>query len=373
MVGRSQLKARVIDQMLVSILNNATIHFASRFRKYTIHLGVEKKDSARVVGDAFKGRWDLVPESVRMPLREILPERVDSNNVHIDLKKFPSKYVGATYRLSRAMPDSDICFAPLRRSCIPCHVKLDTEALAQIFVPYKKAVEARKAAGTSNRMNYNDWVWGHVLNRRVVDGKSRKYRFHHEIMTDGVAVSLLYAREEIQTVPTLDAYGKNKVQKGQAADEATSSIPPSQKVGLDPGKKNVATMIDSRGVSLKYSARQRAFESKLCRYKRVLLKEKIAAGIETLETELSKFSHRSNHFGEFLLYLEAKRAFDRKAEKFYNQEKWRGWKFRLFCNRKSSEARFVNKVASTYGEKCLKLVKTGTNPRLSAISHSWPA
>ena len=45
---------------------------------------------------------------------------------------------------------------------------------------------------------------------------------------------------------------------------------------------NVATIIDDRGVSLKFSSRQRAFESKLCRYQRVLKKEKIAAGIETL-------------------------------------------------------------------------------------------
>ena len=169
-VGRSHVKARVIDQMLVCILNNATTHFASRCKKYCIHLGVEKKDSARVVNDMFKGRWDLIPESTRAPLRTILPERV---NIYLDLKTNPSKYVRATYRLSQAMQDSDICFAPLRRSCIPRHVKLDTEALAQIFVPYKKAVEARKAA---NRLIYNDWVWGHVLSRRVVDGKSRKSR-----------------------------------------------------------------------------------------------------------------------------------------------------------------------------------------------------
>lgn len=140
-----------------------------------------------------------------------------------------------------------------------------------------------------------------------MDGKSRKYRFHHEIVTDVVVVSLLYSREEIQTVSTVCTDSKSNVQKGQAADEVTSCIPPSQTVGLDPGKKNVATRIDNRGVSLKYSSRQRAFESKLCRYKRVLKKEKIAAGIETLETKLSKFIHSSNSFDDFLLYLEAKR------------------------------------------------------------------
>lgn len=49
------------------------------------------------------------------------------------MKKFPSKYVEATYKMSMAMSDGEdrICFVPLRRSCVPCH--MDTEMLAQIF------------------------------------------------------------------------------------------------------------------------------------------------------------------------------------------------------------------------------------------------
>ncbi len=53
MVGRSILKAIVADQMGVCILANATTHFASHCRKYCIHLGVEKRDSSRVVADTF--------------------------------------------------------------------------------------------------------------------------------------------------------------------------------------------------------------------------------------------------------------------------------------------------------------------------------
>ncbi len=56
----------MINQMLVCIINNTTIHFASR-----CNMGEEKMDSARVVNDVFKGRWDLVPESMRAPLRAI--------------------------------------------------------------------------------------------------------------------------------------------------------------------------------------------------------------------------------------------------------------------------------------------------------------
>ena len=54
----------------------------------------------------------------------------------------------------------------------------------------------------------------------------------------------------------------------------------------------------------------------------------MAAGIEALETQLSKFSNSSNRLGDFLVYLKEKRVFDGKADRFYLHEKWRGWKFK---------------------------------------------
>ena len=63
-----------------------------------------------------------------------------------------------------------------------CHPtsKLDTEALAQIFIPYSESVRERKSVG-EDRGAYNDLVWNRVLYRGKVDGKLRRsgYRFHH--------------------------------------------------------------------------------------------------------------------------------------------------------------------------------------------------
>ena len=33
-------------------------------------------------------------------------------------------------------------------------MKIDTETLSQIFIPYKNAIEERKAAGPTNRQDY---------------------------------------------------------------------------------------------------------------------------------------------------------------------------------------------------------------------------
>lgn len=62
-----------------------------------------------------------------------------------------------------------------------------------LAVPYKDAVAERKKA--LSRSHFNDCVWDRFLDRYKVDRKLRKgFVFHHEIHTDGIPVSILYAR-----------------------------------------------------------------------------------------------------------------------------------------------------------------------------------
>ena len=53
-------------------------------------------------------------------------------------------------------------------------------------------------------------------------------------------------------------------------------------------------MIDSDGISLRYTAMQRMFESKLVRHRNIPRKEKDAAGVTKLEAKLSEHSSRTN-------------------------------------------------------------------------------
>ena len=128
-------------------------------------------------------------------------------------------------------------------------------------------------------------------------------------------------------------------------------VPPSKCVGLDPGKRNVATMIDTDGITLKYTSRQRLFESRVVRYRQVLEMEKRRAGIDALEAKLSEHSARTNNLVEFFSYLAAKKLFgESEAGKFYVQDRWRNWRLSMFSARKSSEERFINTVKTTYGK-----------------------
>ena len=51
-------------------------------------------------------------------------------------------------------------------------------------------------------------------------------------------------------------------------------------------------------------------------------------------------------------YLSSRSKSSRQLAEFYEQEKWRGWRFRIFCARKSSEDRMLNRISDTYGRDC---------------------
>lgn len=88
---------------------------------------------------------------------------------------------------------------------------------------------------------------------------------------------------------------------------------------------------------LRYTTSQRTFESRLTRYKAVLCKEKKRCGIERIESVLSLHSWRTNDLNKYTEYLQAKAEVNRLTLDFYRLQKWRGWMFRLFCKKRSSE------------------------------------
>ena len=167
--SRSMPKATVPESMTDCLLTNATTHFKSRCMRLCGLLGVDRNRTANCVDNAFRGMWDLVDEVAREhdhsfgPSKRIRPLRPEEEALRVRCS-----HLQAVYRVTDGMNRqkeekqkeeavSEFCLAPLRTSCIPKHVKIHTEILAQILVPHKEAVLARKNALTRN--HYNDWVW----------------------------------------------------------------------------------------------------------------------------------------------------------------------------------------------------------------------
>lgn len=143
----------------------------------------------------------------------------------------------------------------------------------------KRRLEWRKGFG-EDRKAFNNSVWGTLL-------KSRTFSFHHEITTDGVAVSLLYSRVSARGDKEHPHNSEEETSSSFLEDANDGSMPPG---GLDPGKKNILTMADGDGNVLRYTACQRNFESKLTRYRKVLSEERDKHHMTELKMYLSQFS-----------------------------------------------------------------------------------
>ena len=146
------LKALVAEQMLVTILTEVDTRFRSRCVKLCLMLGAkDKRAAARIV------RASLILYEVERHSRESCkhheesaastPEKKQHNNTLYDLKASPSRYLEPTLLLCRELGPELCKFSscPTRSSCMPCHVKFNTESIAQILLPHKRCMESEKA------------------------------------------------------------------------------------------------------------------------------------------------------------------------------------------------------------------------------------
>lgn len=84
----------------------------------------------------------------------------------------------------------------------------------------------------------------------------------------------------------------------------------------------------------------------------VLEMEKKKCGITDLEDSLSALLSRSNDPVCYRDYLLAAVSAEGRLNAFYRQEKWRGWKFRMFCLKKSSLDKLLDRISDAYGRDC---------------------
>ncbi len=151
---------------------------------------MDRREARRITSAAFLGRWEEVsPLSLVNKLKgEFLPQNPEKGSVHYDLKKSPEKYVEFTKKICHALGEKGkTCFLPSRRSWVPCHCKVDTEGALEMFTPYSERVKLRKSFGKEDRKAFNDAVWEEILDSKKVAKKSKSFKFHHEISTDGVS------------------------------------------------------------------------------------------------------------------------------------------------------------------------------------------
>ena len=82
----------------------------------------------------------------------------------------------------------------------------------------------------------------------MVKGKVKRsgFSFHYKIIMDGVSESLLYLRTRALNKTSFDS------KRPHQDAEVDFTTFPCFKVGPDPGKKSIVTLVDERGVSTEF-------------------------------------------------------------------------------------------------------------------------
>ena len=121
-------------------------------------------------------------------------------------------------------------------------------------------------------------------------------------------------------------------------------------VVVDPGKRDLMTMMNEEGKFLRYSNRKRIKETKRLKYGRLIKNHKDNLGITEIEEELAGENSKSCNLDVFTRFIKKKNELNIKLLKLYQDEKFRKIHWFSFIETKRSEVKMLDLIEETYGK-----------------------
>jgi hypothetical protein len=292
-------------------------------------------------------------------------------------------------------------FFPLRTELTPKYCPLDTKSLIDILI------KKNKNHYLSNIMELKEEIWRKFFKLDHSIFKMKNYQFNHFISTDCFSVSIQfiyksYIEKENQLKKQMketrnkarlanrnltekqkdDLKMKKKQEKKQLQsekrkkyleqkklqgktqpkekyvefpyleelnEEKIKELKESNKVYIDPGKKLLLMMIDDKGNTLKYSNKQRMFETKRLKYLKLRECYKKREKIKIYENLLSNFNSKTCNYNKFKYYIKYKNKINEILKGSYQNEFFRKYQWYSYINTKRSEDGLVNRIKNTFG------------------------
>jgi hypothetical protein len=238
---------------------------------------------------------------------------------------------------------------PLRNSCVPKYIFIDSATLVNILCDGNKALLLEKLK--DNRNN----IWNTYFNMDKSVFKIKDYNFNYTLVTDGIGCSLHFKHKNYKESKkdNSDNFENNDLYYiDDLSDEQIEEFKNKKIVTADPGKKYLLYMMDDENKVLKYSSSQRNMESLNKRNKRIKdTNKKQHQEITNAETELSKYNCKTNDYKKFKDYIKAKYECNKIIKKYYEKEINRKLNWRSKTYRQKSEDKFLNNIEKTYGHK----------------------
>ena len=385
--NRSYLHAQLADEMLTCIKTNLTTHFEDYIIRY-INL-VYKYPQQKYIKDNFKTKenrkeqYKILNKDLRDIKYDILSGKIEKSDkkyhnwINENLNLIRPKYSEPIY-LNNDIKNSkrtDLYYQhafyinskiaelkgkpyqviPLRKSVIPKSIKLNSNALAEIFgdviVNNERLYKAHNKSDLIHKSRkYGNYLWNNFIKVEMKSiFKMKNHCFYREIKTDGFYISLLFIDkryknknygDKIESVPDEIVY--NKVED-LTRDECIQILKQNYNfASLDPGSRTPICLEDENGNEYEYSAFRRRYETYGKKYQEILYNNKKNNGIFEKETEFSKkVCSRTMDIEKFKLYITEKLKFNQTVSPFYHNILYRKLNFRKFVYTKKSDAKIV--------------------------------
>lgn len=121
-------------------------------------------------------------------------------------------------------------------------------------------------------------------------------------------------------------------------------------VVVDPGKKNLLSMMSNKGVYLRYTNKQHIFLTKRKKYQDIINKYKVKYNIYEYETELSKYNLKTCNYSIFRKSITERNKYYDTLIELYKNNIFRKYKWYSYINKKRAESNIVNTIEKKYGK-----------------------
>ena len=314
----------------------------------------------------------------------IIPKEVHKNGYHYDIQVKPQKYLKNMIWMNIKLEKIEgkmFQFMPLRSDLIIKHIPLDTKSLIEIFV------EKDKNKYLCDIENTKDELWDKYFNINI---SLKNYVFDYTLITDCYSSSLRFihkdrlyeenykkekmrnAKEEYKDLSKeeIEILKKNKKEiqkelnknKPKVKKEKTNNIEfpyidevdkkelIGKNIYIDPGKRDLLSIIDDDGKRFTYSNKQRVKETKRLKYQQLIKNLRDTLGTCEIENTLSIYNSKTCNIKKFKKYIKEKNKVNDKLFKLYEDKKFRQYKWYAYINKKRVEDNMNNLIKKKYGK-----------------------
>ncbi len=378
--------------------------FAEELENKTIDRNQLRKELKKVKNDLLFGT-NAAPETYQFWIQtnryKILPKQY-VKHYHYDIQKQPQKYlkhmIWMNLELEKINAKMFQCI-PLRNNLIPKFIQMDNFAIISLLED-----ESRKIQSKRNISSIKQVLWKKFFHiGKISKIKLKNYVFDYAFSTDGYNASLRFIhldelvkqigikekkRKGRQVIKGMTKQERQKYRKTKQAKTISSAkkkakstkkkpssnntntnnrnqkkieFPYIDEVGVerlkgkkfvvvDPGKRDLLSMMDNEGNHLRYSNRRRITETRRFKYQRLTKNVRDKKGITELEQSLNQLNFKTCNVGKFETYLKIRNQIADVLLPLYEDIRFRQYRWYGYINRRRSEDQMANLIEKKFGK-----------------------